>query len=91
MKQHYRAWVLVLIDIVLINLSIIFAYLLRFGGYFHPGYFAIYKNMAITVTGIKIVIFYYLGLYKSLWKYASINELLSIVAATSMGNAAVLA
>ncbi|NLJ88817.1 MAG: polysaccharide biosynthesis protein [Epulopiscium sp.] len=91
MKQHYRAWVLVLIDIVLINLSIIFAYLLRFGGYFHPGYFAIYKNMAITVTGIKIVIFYYLGLYKSLWKYASINELLSIVAATAMGNAAVLA
>jgi len=91
MKQRYSAWILALADIILINLSIIFAYLLRFGGYIHPGYFAIYKNMAIAVTGIKIVIFYYFGLYKSLWKYASINELISIVVATAMGNAAVLA
>lgn len=91
MKQQYRAWILVLVDMILINISIIFAYLLRFGGEFHSGYFAIYRNMAIAVTGIKIIIFYYFGLYKSLWKYASINELLSIVVSTAMGNMAVLA
>ncbi|NLK22340.1 MAG: polysaccharide biosynthesis protein [Epulopiscium sp.] len=91
MKQRYRAWVLLLIDIVLINLSIIFAYLLRFDGQLHPNYFPIYRNMALIFTAIKIGVFYYFGLYKSLWKYASINELVSVVIATAIGNVSVIA
>ena len=90
MKQKYRVWMLMLADIVLINLSIIFAYLLRFDGQ-QINYFPIYRNMAVIFTLIKIGVFYYFGLYKSLWRYASINELVSVVVATAIGNLSVIA
>lgn len=91
MKQRYRIFILILLDILLINIAIIFAYLLRFDGRINANYFPIYLNTFWIVTLIKLSMFYYFGLYKSLWRYASVNELTSIVMATAMGNMASIA
>ncbi|MDF2545707.1 MAG: polysaccharide biosynthesis protein [Anaerosolibacter sp.] len=84
MKNKILNLLLVFIDAVCINLSFILAFAIRFDGQVlsHPvamQYLPIYLKSIITLTLIKLVIFYGLGLYNNLWKYASIEELVQIV------------
>lgn len=93
MKQKVRSSLLVLLDIILINLSIAFAYLLRFDGNFMnipPELRIDFIRLAIIVTIVKLVCFAFFKLYSSLWKYASIYEMVSIVSAAFVSNAIIL-
>lgn len=90
-KHKIRANLLILPDILLINVSVFLAYLLRFefeGGISNiPRHF--YESMfhlAVTATVVKIVTFLAFRLYSSLWKYASVYEMYSIVMASFVGN-----
>ena len=83
-------------DAVLINLAFILAFFIRFEGSFFISalaqrYFDIYLTHFFTLTLMKIVVFYLVGLYRNLWKYASIYELMQVVIAAVLGNAAVIA
>jgi len=93
MKQRIRSFALVILDIILINLSVAGAYLLRFDGSFGniPLELKIdFFKLALTVTIVKILCFYFFRLYSSLWKYASIYEMLSIVGAAFVSNAVII-
>ncbi|MBB6216381.1 FlaA1/EpsC-like NDP-sugar epimerase [Anaerosolibacter carboniphilus] len=84
MKNKVLNLLLVFIDAVCINLSFILAFAIRFDGHIISHriamqYFPVYIKSIITVTLIKIVIFYGLGLYNNLWKYASIEEFVQII------------
>lgn len=84
-----RVLVLVALDMLLINLSIIIGLFLRFSldeSYLKipPGDMARYTDNAVVITAIFIVTFYLFKLYSSLWRYASVNELVSIVIATTL-------
>lgn len=77
---------LVILDIVLVNLSIIVGLYLRFSldaSYLRipPSDLNRFYSSALVITGIFIAVFYLFKLYSSLWRYASINELVSIVEA----------
>ena len=50
----------------------------------------IFMNSAIVLTIIEIAIYYFLGLYRSLWKYASIGELIQIFFGTMAGTIAAI-
>lgn len=89
MKRKIRAKLLVLLDVVLINISILFAYLMRFDGDLSSMPYEIKKNIVyvfIAATVVKIVSFALFKLYNSLWRYASIHEMINIVGATFVGN-----
>lgn len=90
MKSGIRAAVWVPLDIFLINISIIVSYLLRYDGNVELRAWEFYRNSVVIITITKIAIFYYFDLYKSLWKYASIDELISVVVATGISNALVI-
>ncbi|KPU45371.1 UDP-N-acetyl-alpha-D-glucosamine C6 dehydratase [Oxobacter pfennigii] len=85
--RNFKISVLVLLDIILINLSIVIGLFLRFSLDEHylqiPVYYMTrYYNTAVVITAIFIVIFYIFRLYSSLWRYASVNEIVSIFFAT---------
>jgi Predicted nucleoside-diphosphate sugar epimerases len=87
--KRYRALLLIVLDAILINISIIIGLFLRFS--LDESYLKIpagdmnrYYSSAIVVTLIFIIVFYFFKLYSSLWRYASVNELISIVMATSV-------
>ena len=89
MKQKIRANGLIAIDIILINISIILAYLLRFDF----GYNSIPENfsqpilkLALLATCVKIITFLLFKLYNSLWKYAGIYEMGLIIGAAFVSN-----
>lgn len=90
MQKEIRTIYLIIIDIFLINLAFYLAFYLRFDGILPPEYFPKYLDNILAVTVIKIIVFYYFKLYKSLWEYASIEELVQIIVAAVVANAAVL-
>lgn len=84
----HRKLFLLLLDIILINISGIMALLLRFDFVFPKEYIETYlQNLAIT-TAIVIIIFYIFNLYQSVWRYASLDELVYVVTASAVGSGA---
>lgn len=86
MQKRVRVLGLIILDILLINFSIVIAFWLRFDGMLENPYFQLYKNNVIALSAIKLVVFYYFKLYRSLWRYASVEELIQVFFATFIGS-----
>jgi FlaA1/EpsC-like NDP-sugar epimerase len=88
MEKRIRQILLLIADAVLINLSFWFALMIRFEGTTgllnnQAGqYINVYMDVFIYVTAVKIVVFYIFKMYSSLWRYASIEELMQVVFAS---------
>ena len=87
MKSRYRPVILVIIDIALIYLSYIFAFLIRFEWRLPDSHFDTFIEVAFILIAIKIVTFYYFKLYENLWRYAGVLDVLQIVVAVGTANA----
>lgn len=89
MKRKIRANALIILDLILINISLIASYLLRFDFSYKsvPERFSqpILK-IAIIAMCVKIITFILFRLYNSLWKYAGIYEMGLIVGASFVSN-----
>ena len=94
MVKYSRIALLLLVDTICINFSYIFAFLIRFN--FQAGadifgvYFATYANNILILTLTKLVVFWFFGLYRSLWKYAGTEELIRIVTTAMAATAATI-
>jgi FlaA1/EpsC-like NDP-sugar epimerase len=88
MKQKIRANGLIAVDVVLINISLILAYFLRFDGInkIEPRFAEHILKLAIISTIVKIFIFLLFRLYNSLWRYAGTYEMGLIVTAAFISN-----
>ena len=73
-------------DIVLINIGFLLALFLRFDGRIDPQYAQMYEGNFITLTAVMLLAFLVFNLYKSLWRYASVRELIQIVSACFVGS-----
>jgi FlaA1/EpsC-like NDP-sugar epimerase len=75
----YKKPRLIIIDLILINIAMLFAFMLRFDtawvNYFRTDYL-----LALSVIGI--VVLYFSSLYSKMWQYASMAELNSIFKTT---------
>jgi len=84
--KTYRKRILLLIaDIILINMAVYIALIFRFDGMIPERYVQIFKNSLIYITPIEVLAYYFFGLYRSLWSYASIDELVQVFFATATG------
>lgn len=93
MYNKTKKILLIFLDIIVINISYVLALYIRFDGVIGDqfiSYFNKYIQFALYITLIKVIIFYYFKLYKSIWKYASIHELVNILVAIIVSNTAVL-
>ena len=84
MDSFVRKFILLCVDIFVINVAYYFAMLIRF-----EGFVPIWMNQLFVLSWwaftITIICIYYLfGLYHSLWRYASINELVKLVISTTI-------
>ena len=89
MKQKIKANILILLDIILVNISLLAAYFLRFEFDWSsiPDYFAAnIIHLALASTIVKIICFLAFRIYNSLWKYAGTYELVCVALAASIGN-----
>ena len=78
----HRNFLLVLIgDVVLVSLSWIGAYLLRFNFEIPPESAGLMTRLLPLVVIIKMLTFFFFDLYKGMWRYTSITDLFSIMKA----------
>lgn len=80
---------LIIFDIILLNTAVYGSLLIRFDGKIPVFYLNIFLHSFIILTFVNIIIYYVFGLYRSLWRYASISELIKIFFATLSGIGAV--
>jgi len=72
-------------DAVLVIISYYMAFWLRFDGRIPPDAMAAFWNTLPLVFLVRIAAFIYFRLYSGVWRYASINDLMSILKAVSAG------
>jgi FlaA1/EpsC-like NDP-sugar epimerase len=82
-----RIIALMVLDLIAFSVSYYLSYLLRFNFIIPPG---VFWNMSeFLIGGILVKLFIYLvsGMYNTLWRYASIEEMLQIVVVAFVSNA----
>ncbi|MDD5431485.1 MAG: hypothetical protein PHO70_00635 [Candidatus Omnitrophica bacterium] len=85
---HKRRIVEVILDFGLIWLAYSSAYMLRFEGSMLNSNLPLLKDSLLSVILIKMSIFFIFGLYRGVWRYVSISDLLTIFKVVSLGSIA---
>ena len=87
--EHWQivAVYLMIYDILAVNLSYLFVLWMRFDCAFSqiPSvYFHAFLKIASWHTAFSLLVFWWLRLYKSIWRYAGYSELLRVTSATAL-------
>ena len=86
-RSIYRNFLIVLvIDGFLVAFSWYVANLLRFNFEIPAESFAVMARLVPMMVGVKIITFYMFDLYRGMWRYTSIDDLLNILKAASVSS-----
>jgi len=90
MIYHKRRIIEVVVDLAIICIAYVSAYLLRYEGIVSE------RNLQLIVTSLPVIIiirmvcFFAFGLYRGVWKYAGLHDLVSIFKAVTVGSVAIV-
>lgn len=94
MVKFSRIVILLFIDICIVTISYVTAFLLRFDFNVNDpvfdAWFAIYANNLFPITLVCLIAFSACGLYTSMWRYAGTEELIKIVAGAGVAQLLVM-
>ena len=83
----YKNFIIVLlVDIYLLSASLCLAYLIRFDFHLPKPHAVLLYQILPLVLFIKIGCFYFFDLYRGMWRYTSIADLLNIIKASSVSS-----
>lgn len=87
MRIKVKQMLVMLMDVLSIQLSVFLSMYIRFDGEIGSNtpafsYIETYLKVLITITIIKLVILYIMKMYTTLWKYASITEMIQVIFAS---------
>lgn len=88
-SQNPRFWIILVVDIVLLLLVHLLAYLIRYETTLMVPYEQIVSLFPLLVL-VKIPIFYILGLYRGMWRYTSLDDLYNIGKATACSSGSLI-
>ncbi len=78
---------LALVDVVLVGSALTVSLYLRFDWNVPGNFMGKLESLLLPVVLINLLVFFLAGLYRRLWRYASVDELMLIVIAVSAGTA----
>jgi len=82
-KLFYKNFFIILgIDLLLLTASLYLAYIIRFDFKLPHQHLALLYQMLPIVLIIKIISFYFFDLYRGMWRYTSLADLLNIIKAS---------
>ncbi len=84
---YKRRIIEVLLDLVFICVAYYSAYFLRFEGSSLTSNLQLVEKSLVWMILIKISVFYMFGLYRGVWKYISISDLITVFKAVTLGSA----
>ncbi len=80
-----RRWILLAADALLVNLALWLAFSMRFEWVIPEVYRPYYWQIAVFVTLLRLGLLLLFGLYRGVWRYIGVSDLLSILKAVSLG------
>ena len=87
---HKNFIIVLLADILLLSCALFLAFLIRFEFHFPRPYFTMYYQMLPLVLITKIGCFYFFDLYRGMWRFTSIADLLNIIKASCVSSLLVI-
>ena len=88
MAKFIRISILFIVDILIVNVSYITSFLIRFdfdvNSAIFESWFSTYADNIFPITAVTLLAFVALGLYTSMWRYAGTEELFKIVLANAL-------
>ncbi|SDY76857.1 nucleoside-diphosphate sugar epimerase/dehydratase [Nitrosomonas sp. Nm33] len=84
-KIHKRSLIAFIHDFIAVIVAWWFAYLFRFNFEIPADFQASLKENLVWITPIQAAIFYSFGLYRGLWRYASLPDLKRILVTVTLG------
>jgi len=89
-KRLSRMIILMICDLIILYLSFYLSLSLRFGGKVPDEFQSLVHGHASVMIVISLGVFYFARLYTSVWKYASVRELLNVVVGVVVANGLVV-
>jgi FlaA1/EpsC-like NDP-sugar epimerase len=86
LKAKFHRIILLLLDALLVAVALGLAYLIRRDFRIEPEYRIQYMHILLFVLLIRILLFFLFNLYKGMLRYASVSELVAIIASTTIGS-----
>jgi FlaA1/EpsC-like NDP-sugar epimerase len=86
MKLKRNTMVILLLDVVLLSGAFYLSHLIRFDFDIPVWALTRFREWLVFVVAGKLVCFYFFDLYKGMWRYTGINDLLNIVKASTVAS-----
>lgn len=83
---YKRRIIEVILDLILICIAYYAAYFLRFEGSLLPAQIYLISKSLVWIILIKLSAFFMFGLYRGVWRYISISDLLTVFKVVSIGS-----
>lgn len=83
-NRWLRYGILALLDAVVVSGALLCAFYLRFEGDIPEAFVSTLPGLVVLFAGVRSVGFYVAGLYRSLWRYASIRELVTLTVTSAL-------
>ncbi|MDL1967970.1 MAG: polysaccharide biosynthesis protein [Deltaproteobacteria bacterium] len=83
-------FVLIMADIVLLALAYFFSYVVRFEAHVGARELLVIKQTIVPVVLCKLVVFYSFNLYRGMWRYTSIVDLINVIRAVAVSSAIII-
>ncbi|MCC6179210.1 MAG: hypothetical protein IT305_28210 [Chloroflexi bacterium] len=74
------------LDLALISLGLLAAYLIRFEGVLERRFVEQFAAMLPWVVSVKLVVLFVMGVYRSIWRYMGSSDLLRLAVASTAGS-----
>ena len=78
------------LDACLVTAAYLVSYLLRFEGKIFSQEWATIKSSLLYILSFKLIIFYFFGLYKGMWRYTSLVDLFNVLKATAASSVLII-
>jgi len=85
LKRKVHRIILLLLDALFVAVALALAYLIRRDFHIEPEYRSQYLTILPLILLVRLTLFFLFKLYKGMLRYASINELIAIVASSTIG------
>lgn len=83
---HKNLVFIITIDTILLSIALYLAHLIRFDLNLVSHEWSLLKHLLPFVLLSKVIIFYYFDLYRGMWRYTSIADLINIIKATTISS-----
>jgi len=83
-------WIILSIDTLLLCLAYFLSYFIRFEGKIPPEEISNFKNTVWLIIPFKIFVFFLFDLYRGMWRYTGINDLINLIKATFVSSTTII-